>query len=999
MTDSKLLNKSSSFSSQESIFKDSSTSIGLLRSKSHQTLLLELQNPPQATKSILQDTQKHGNTTQSLKYTLYHGSINDSDTTKSEKVKDFKKINFQSQTVEQSGNKPEQSLSKKESIQFQPTIRESEESSRKPILKSAEVDLNLSPQITVYDEINETHINLNLETKKESQVISTSTVSRFFSNKKASILENVEDSTTPTKRKHQVDIKAKKTDINILDDFVSSPESKNIKRNSKVGNRSVQNQSYHMGVNLESLSTNINKNNQNDPSNSTDFIETSKGTTTETVDAGGTVQNNIDSDEPICPICFDLFSTLNSKRAVSLKCGHAFCKSCIYNWFGIKGNVNKMIYRTKMKINDKSCPKCNKKSSYKDFRIIYPSCLVAADEEKFRDATKKIEELQNTCASNKTLINNMDSELRGKRMEIAILRQSLESINKKYIKALSEIESLKTKLETKDKQQDFESRHVDISDSKVIEESMNLEYINYLDNFGRNTNNTSQEFKTETDESFEASFSSEKTNFVVDIRKEKILDQLRIEETNCLELVDTNMNLPILQVKYPQEQIYILACSTTKTEPGSLSFLLCQSKDLNCEIELNQNSFFVLSRSELLKHQRPLKAIGISPNILYNDPKTNNNNKLLLVSSSIDSLVVTCVTTNMDDHKVGTETIFNHCFSSCIWCIQFDAKNNGIFYAGTSGFSIKCFDFSTLLNGDHRHETQVISLPKNNGDGKIKSDCTNQFRCNVTDVLNRELNKESSIIGYSPIHSIEILYLDKDDNEGDVDTNLQDNRYLVAANFDHIFLVFLGSTNENTHCLADAPKNMQISFMMYDKRTHLFLVSYKAMRQQYIPKTLNGDTKSLKIRKFNSDFGYNSQLNNLENVENYHVLYKLKISDDKYEFLDHCSLELEFPSSNLPTLVFGFDKAIIFSIWDKSKSIEIPFCAVYEKTKGEIVFYKTIECFERTNSLQLENGIKILDMSFDSPGDTKYYTTFALLTNQSFTTFKLQLEHDNLQVE
>ncbi|PVV00193.1 hypothetical protein BB559_000048 [Furculomyces boomerangus] len=941
MTDSKLLNKSSSFSSQESIFKDSSTSIGLLRSKSHQTLLLELQNPPQATKSILQDTQKHGNTTQSLKYTLYHGSINDSDTTKSEKVKDFKKINFQSQTVEQSGNKPEQSLSKKESIQFQPTIRESEESSRKPILKSAEVDLNLSPQITVYDEINETHINLNLETKKESQVISTSTVSRFFSNKKASILENVEDSTTPTKRKHQVDIKAKKTDsahkvqkdvtmktellpthskkrirqessnnhnhknndikntdkVNILDDFVSSPESKNIKRNSKVGNRSVQNQSYHMGVNLESLSTNINKNNQNDPSNSTDFIETSKGTTTETMDAGDTAQNNIDSDEPICPICFDLFSTLNSKRAVSLKCGHAFCKSCIYNW------------------------------------------------------------------------------------------------------ALSDIESLKTKLETKDKQQDFESRHVDISDSKVIEESMNLEYINYLDNFGRNTNNTSQEFKTETDESFEASFSSEKTNFVVDIRKEKILDQLRIEETNCLELVDTNMNLPILQVKYPQEQIYILACSTTKTEPGSLSFLLCQSKDLNCEIELNQNSFFVLSRSELLKHQRPLKAIGISPNILYNDPKTNNNNKLLLVSSSIDSLVVTCVTTNMDDHKVGTETIFNHCFSSCIWCIQFDAKNNGIFYAGTSGFSIKCFDFSTLLNGDHRHETQVISLPKNNGDGKIKSDCTNQFRCNVTDVLNRELNKESSIIGYSPIHSIEILYLDKDDNEGDVDTNLQDNRYLVAANFDHIFLVFLGSTNENTHCLADAPKNMQISFMMYDKRTHLFLVSYKAMRQQYIPKTLNGDTKSLKIRKFNSDFGYNSQLNNLENVENYHVLYKLKISDDKYEFLDHCSLELEFPSSNLPTLVFGFDKAIIFSIWDKSKSIEIPFCAVYEKTKGEIVFYKTIECFERTNSLQLENGIKILDMSFDSPGDTKYYTTFALLTNQSFTTFKLQLEHDNLQVE
>ncbi|PVV03960.1 hypothetical protein BB560_001548 [Smittium megazygosporum] len=145
---------------------------------------------------------------------------------------------------------------------------------------------------------------------------------------------------------------------------------------------------------------------------------------------------------PGCPICFEPFSTSNHRRAICIPCGHAFCRQCLYKWFGIKDTINKTLYSLKIKIPRKPCPECNKLSSYKDFRTIYPSCLVAVDESKIESISQKLSDANLVINSNKLEILNLKSELRLAVLEKQYLRKYTQDLNNKITDLQSQLDLL-----------------------------------------------------------------------------------------------------------------------------------------------------------------------------------------------------------------------------------------------------------------------------------------------------------------------------------------------------------------------------------------------------------------------------------------------------------------------------------------------------------------------------------------------------------------------------
>ncbi|PVU92295.1 hypothetical protein BB561_003928 [Smittium simulii] len=148
---------------------------------------------------------------------------------------------------------------------------------------------------------------------------------------------------------------------------------------------------------------------------------------------------NQSQESPNCPICYENFSTLDSRRTISLACGHAFCKKCIYKWFGIKNNINKTIYSLKIKIPRKPCPKCNRLSSYKDFRAIFPTCLIAVDENKIEILENDLEKERVITFNQRLEISKINNELKTSIMEKNYLRSSLTDLNQKLRAAESKI--------------------------------------------------------------------------------------------------------------------------------------------------------------------------------------------------------------------------------------------------------------------------------------------------------------------------------------------------------------------------------------------------------------------------------------------------------------------------------------------------------------------------------------------------------------------------------
>lgn len=84
-----------------------------------------------------------------------------------------------------------------------------------------------------------------------------------------------------------------------------------------------------------------------------------------------------DDEGSMCPICFDLWTSVGDHRVCALKCGHLFGFKCINRWLSTSGNR-------------KVCPTCKERTKYSDIRHIFASKLVAVDTSQLECVKKQL---------------------------------------------------------------------------------------------------------------------------------------------------------------------------------------------------------------------------------------------------------------------------------------------------------------------------------------------------------------------------------------------------------------------------------------------------------------------------------------------------------------------------------------------------------------------------------------------------------------------------------
>lgn len=111
------------------------------------------------------------------------------------------------------------------------------------------------------------------------------------------------------------------------------------------------------------------------------------------------------SDNDTCPICLAEYTTSDTHRPASLKCGHLFGFLCLKNWFNTA--------RTAL------CPACSKPSRVSEIRVIFASSVKCIDSEKeneimdrYLNEKNKTQLLSSENAQLKISIDLLQTELR-----------------------------------------------------------------------------------------------------------------------------------------------------------------------------------------------------------------------------------------------------------------------------------------------------------------------------------------------------------------------------------------------------------------------------------------------------------------------------------------------------------------------------------------------------------------------------------------------------------
>ncbi|OLY82388.1 hypothetical protein AYI68_g3493 [Smittium mucronatum] len=272
---------------------------------------------------------------------------------------------------------------------------------------------------------------------------------------------------------------------------------------------------------------------------------------------------------------------------------------------------------------------------------------------------------------------------------------------------------------------------------------------------------------------------------------------------------------------------------------------------------------------------------------------------------------------------------------------------------------------------------------------------------------------ESSIIGYSPIHSISTIYL-KTYSDGSVERSSK-SKYLIASNFDRIFSINLdiqedlaetqrlfdtnnplGEIKKNSDNLLDtfhlesicesannqlsmvhkdirfliqAPKNTQIYSMSYDSTSKLAIVSFRLIKTA-VPvekRSSESDGKlDFSLRKTNSDIISGTPPDSSEStIESIHIIYRVRLnSESLIVFEEHLVKEFHVQNSlNTTSGPSVSDNPLITPLPIGSNKSKI-FSLQCNDLNGELKTISMCAIFTKFNNsiniLQIENDLKSL---------------------------------------
>lgn len=168
------------------------------------------------------------------------------------------------------------------------------------------------------------------------------------------------------------------------------------------------------------------KNSRNDPENqpsSSSVVEIPINSVKRSYDV---MKYDRDDNDQICPICLDMWTSEGDHRLCSLKCGHLFGKSCIFNWL--------------VKQKKKCCPQCNKDASSYDIRELFATKLIAMDcsektrlEREIEAVREEKRKVEVELAKSRLYAENFKLEVNKLQTELAKYRGKTENSSTKKV--------------------------------------------------------------------------------------------------------------------------------------------------------------------------------------------------------------------------------------------------------------------------------------------------------------------------------------------------------------------------------------------------------------------------------------------------------------------------------------------------------------------------------------------------------------------------------------
>ncbi|EEB16511.1 conserved hypothetical protein [Pediculus humanus corporis] len=168
-----------------------------------------------------------------------------------------------------------------------------------------------------------------------------------------SVVVDVDNTSNSIRIDEKNNVSESDTDSDSDSDSVFVVKSKENNQSEVVTSKSVQNENKKLKSTENEGCTQESSNSSTQPANSS------------TKRSYDDMSYDKDDSDQMCPICLEMWTSDGEHRLCSLKCGHLFGKSCIFNWL--------------VKQKKHFCPQCNKSANSRDIRELFATKLIALD--------------------------------------------------------------------------------------------------------------------------------------------------------------------------------------------------------------------------------------------------------------------------------------------------------------------------------------------------------------------------------------------------------------------------------------------------------------------------------------------------------------------------------------------------------------------------------------------------------------------------------------------